>query len=259
MNTCKNPGCNTTFIVKSGCLGKYCSLSCGTAHRNAITQEKRLCEYAANPSLCKCCGKVLPYKNRKNKFCSTSCAAIVNNAKKDYSIIKSGPAKGCLPTNYAPYTKVKQCSICGKYHSKKGRTCSTACFSQQLSISVRGKTGGNRDLNLPGIDCDGNNFYYDSQWEVTLAKSLTANNIHWVRPSKFILSDGRSYTPDFYIPEYDIYIDPKAKRPDYYRKSILKIEMFEQEYNKKCLVISNLKLLSWAQIQTMLLVENYRA
>lgn len=259
MNTCTNPLCNKTFVIKPGCLGKYCSLSCGTTHRNTIKQEQRYTEYNTNPTLCKCCSKVLPYANRKNKFCSTSCSAKFNNAKKDYSKIKLGPSKGFTPTNYIPYTKVKQCSICGKYHNRQGKTCSSICFSQQVSNSVRGKTGGNRDLNLPGVDCNGKPFYYDSGWEVTLAQSLSENNVHWTRPTKFILSDGRSYTPDFYIPEYDIYIDPKAKRPEYYRKSILKIEMFEQEYNKKCLVISNPKLLSWSQIQTMLLVENYRA
>jgi hypothetical protein len=110
-----------------------------------------------------------------------------------------------------------------------------------------------------GVDCDGNMFYYDSGWEVTLAKSLSDNNIYWTRPSKFLLSNGRSYTPDFYLPEYDVYIDPKAKRPGYYRDSVLKIEMFEQEYNKKCLIISDQTLLSWYQIQTMLLVSNYRS
>jgi hypothetical protein len=259
MNTCNNPLCNKNFVVKPGCLGKYCSLSCGTAHRNAITQEKRYHEYNISPILCKHCNKILPYKNRKNKFCSSSCSAIFSNANKDYLKIKSGPKKGHVPKNYAPYTKVKQCVICNKYHGNQGKTCSLQCLSQHISNSVRGKTGGNRDLNLPGVDCDGKMFYYDSGWEVTLAKSLTDNNIYWTRPSKFLLSNGRSYTPDFYLPEYNVYIDPKAKRPGYYRDSVLKIEMFEQEYNKKCLIISDQTLLSWHQIQTMLLVSNYRS
>lgn len=259
MNNCLNPKCNKEFTVKAGCLGKYCSLSCGTTHRNFKIQEQRNNLYLTNPILCKSCNSPLPYNKRKNKFCNNSCAAKYNNAFKDYSKIKSGPAKGSRPKNYLPYTKIKQCSICGKFHPKKGKTCSSICLSVHISNSVRGKTGGNRDLNMPGIDCNGKSFYYDSSWEVILAQSLSQNNIIWERPNKFILSDGRSYTPDFYLPEYDIYIDPKAKRPNYYRNSILKIEMFEAEYKKKCLVISNKSLLSWQHIKSMLLVDNNRS
>lgn len=259
MNTCQNPLCNKQFIIKSGSLGKYCSLSCGTTHRNTKKQEQRYSTYDICPTTCKYCNTPLLYKQRKNKFCNTSCAAKYNNAQKDYTLFKSGPSKGFIPKNYSPYTKIKQCSICGKYHKKQGKTCSPVCFAQQVSISVRGKTGGNRDLNKPGVDCGGKSFYYDSNWEILLSESLSQNKIYWERPDKFILSDGRSYTPDFYLPAYDIYIDPKAKRPNYYRNSILKIEMFEKEYNKKCLVISNKSLLTWQHIQTMLLVGTYRS
>lgn len=73
------------------------------------------------------------------------------------------------------------------------------------------------------------------------------------------MSDGRSYTPDFYLPEYNVYIDPKAKRPGYYRQSILKIEMFEVEFSTKCLVVTNEKLLHWYHIQTLLLVGSNRS
>ena len=194
-----------------------------------------------------------------NKFCSRSCSATYCNARKDWATIKTGPDKGTVPKTYAPFTKVKQCEICNKWHAGQGKTCKDKnCRHTILSLALRGKTGGNRDANIPGIDCAGKKFFFDSNWERVLADSLTENNIIWTRPSKFILSNGRSYTPDFYLPEYDIYLDPKAHRPNHYRSSILKIEMFESEFNTKCCVISNKKNLTWGHIQTMLLLKSYR-
>lgn len=205
--------------------------------------------------MCVVCGdSCSPHSTR---FCSRSCATTFSNNQRDYTLFKPGPVKGTnkgvkRPNKKAtPYTKIKQCIYCTKYHPRPGKTCSPECLSKHLSMV----TGGNRDCNIPGIDTFGKHFYYDSGWEITLAKSLDENNIPWSRPERFVLSTGKTYTPDFYLPDYNVYIDPKAKRPGYYRKSILKVEMFEQEYSTKCLVVSNAKNLNWGHIQTMLLLN----
>ena len=251
--------CDKEYNKVGGSMGKFCSLSCSSAYNGVISKKKAIDKYNINPKICKECTKIISYEKKQNNFCSTSCAGKYNNARKDYTKIKSGPSKGFVPANYAPYSKIFQCVICSKWHPGKGKSCSSECFSKVVSLAVRGKTGGNRDINLPGIDCNGNKFYYDSGWEIILAESFTENGIFWTRPKKFILSDGRSYTPDFYLKDYNIYIDPKAKRPGYYRKSVLKIEMFEKEHNAKCLIITDPKLLSWSHIQTMLLVNSNRS
>lgn len=53
----------------------------------------------------------------------------------------------------------------------------------------------------------------DSSWEEALAKRLDAINIEWVRPNpiKWVDRTGivRNYFPDFYLPDYDIFLDPK--------------------------------------------------
>lgn len=215
------------------------------SHHKAKHTEKQkpkciICDEACSP--------------HSSKFCSRSCSAIYGNSIKDRTKFKSGPKKGTKPRivrTAIPYTKVKQCVYCKKYHAKNAKTCSPACLSKHLSLV----TGGNRDCNIPGVDSFGKSFYFDSGWEILLAESLTQNNISWSRPDRFVLSSGRTYTPDFYLPEYDVYLDPKAKRPGYYRKSILKVEMFEQEYNTRCLVISNNRYLTWGHVQTMLLLS----
>lgn len=247
--------CGTFEIPANHIYKKFCNLSCSTGYKNKITKENNIKKYLLNTAHCVNCNINLDYKCRKNKFCSTTCAAVYNNNKKDWSTIKTGPKKGTLPKNYYPKTKIKQCIICNKFHPRQGNTCSSDCLSIHISNSIRGKVGGNRDCNLPGKDCNGKDFFFDSTWEIILAKSLSENNIFWVRPERFILTDGRSYTPDFYIPEYNIYIDPKAKRKNYYRKSLLKIQKFSLETGNKCLVITEKNFLTWGHVQTMLLLN----
>ncbi len=263
MNHCTNPNCNKLFTPSPGSFGKYCCLSCGTAHRNFLTRQRKTIEYTESPRLCLQCSTPLSYDKRRNQFCSSSCGATYTNARKDYSKINTGPKKGSTSNSNKMKLKktatIKNCIICNDPHSFNGKTCSMPCKQKYLSLRGRGKTGGNTDCNKPGVDSFGKKFFYDSNWEIAMAQSLDAAGVKWARPSKFILSDGRAYTPDFYIPEYDVYLDPKAKRPNYYRQSILKIEMFEQEYKTRCLVITKPGLLEWYHIQTMLLVGTNRS
>lgn len=56
---------------------------------------------------------------------------------------------------------------------------------------------------------------FDSTWEITIAKWLDKNNIKWQRKGiktfRWVDSNkrNRKYIPDFYLPEYDVYLDPK--------------------------------------------------
>jgi len=60
---------------------------------------------------------------------------------------------------------------------------------------------------------DGSIVKLDSSWEEELAKRLDNLNIRWNRPEpiKWIDSNGvsRNYFPDFYLLDYDIFLDPK--------------------------------------------------
>lgn len=52
-----------------------------------------------------------------------------------------------------------------------------------------------------------------SEYELRVAKELDANGVSWTRPSYFLWEDDDSvkhrYYPDFYLPEYGVYLDPK--------------------------------------------------
>ena len=60
---------------------------------------------------------------------------------------------------------------------------------------------------------DGSVVILDSSWEVALAKRLDDQNIEWIRPQPLEWTDEdgivHNYFPDFYLPKYDIYLDPK--------------------------------------------------
>jgi len=58
----------------------------------------------------------------------------------------------------------------------------------------------------------------DSKWEVEMAAWMDVSGIKWERSRKHHMfwwtdSDGnkRRYYPDFYLPAYNVYLDPKNK------------------------------------------------
>ena len=60
---------------------------------------------------------------------------------------------------------------------------------------------------------DGTVVQLDSSWEEALAKRLDSLNVSWIRPEPFKWIDktgkARNYFPDFYLPEYNLFLDPK--------------------------------------------------
>lgn len=64
------------------------------------------------------------------------------------------------------------------------------------------------------IKKDGSIVRLDSSWEEELAKRLDKLNINWIRPEpiKWIDDNGvyHNYFPDFYLIDYDMYLDPKS-------------------------------------------------
>jgi len=79
--------------------------------------------YKRNPSYCKLCNCILPQIKKRNKFCSSSCAAKFNNAVKDYTKFKSGPTPKIkepkLPYSTVYRCKCKHCGIVKLYRTQK--------------------------------------------------------------------------------------------------------------------------------------------
>jgi hypothetical protein len=75
-----------------------------------------------------------------------------------------------------------------------------------------------------------------SSWEIEFAQNLDSNNINYdYEPKRFKLSNGTSYTPDFYIPSVNLWIEIKGFWTESAKK---KFSLFVEEYkNEKIIVI----------------------
>lgn len=233
MKKCKNPECNKEIHQKV----TYCSFSCRSYYNNKYVRnydkekkqrkELKIEKYFKNPRYCKYCGKVLEYDKRNNIVCNISCSTSNNNRKRVGSshnfsekalknIIDSNKKK--LQKNQDNYNKQKNhCISCGtalEYKKRNRKTCSNTCYTEHIS-----------KLSSNNINCGGQTNYrkfeykgilMDSNWEVQLAKWMDEHEIVWIRSKKDllfnwvdILGKKRRYHPDFYLPKYDVYLDPK--------------------------------------------------
>lgn len=68
-----------------------------------------------------------------------------------------------------------------------------------------------------------------SNWEINYAKYLDNHNIIWTYESKTFDLGDTTYTPDFYLPETNEYVEIKGYFPKEIRE---KIELFERLYPK---------------------------
>lgn len=193
--------------------------------------------------ICRQCNKTC----NNPKFCSSKCAAIYNNKRRtSESRIKQritlcntlgispnkqknktkNPIISALKNNI-PFTKIKQCTYCKQWFNSEIRgnttTCSDACY-----INIKTK------LNRNGKKQIYNGVHFDSSWEVMIATSLDSSKILWDRPEHHLpwfdsTGKQRKYFPDFYLPEYNIYLDPKNKYAHKQQKE--KISYFKKHNN----------------------------
>ena len=105
---------------------------------------------------------------------------------------------------------------------------------------------------------EGNIIYLDSSWELEIAKSLDENDIRWLRPTvknghsfRWVDENGNQHTyfPDFYLLNYNIYLDPK--NPFVQKKDKGKIEKVQKQNNIKLMILGENEL-NWKYIKKLL-------
>ena len=160
---------------------------------------------------CKYCNK----ETENPRFCNRSCAAKFNNVgrqRSDESRLKTSTqvketqkVRGMKPQP-PRFCKVRMqtCTHCNKvYWRIRKKFCSVEC-----GVSSR-ITNALRKLNRQQV----NGVWLDSGYEVKIAAWLNEKQIVWTRPKyiKYVTEDGKvaKYFPDFYLPQYDLYLDPK--------------------------------------------------
>ncbi len=188
----------------------------------------------------KCANGRIHSINTKNKISKS-----VKKHNKNYLLIKR-IKKLC-------YTCKKEFSV---IPSSKKQTCGKKkCLSNLRSDnSKRNKCGGHTSKQSIYYKCkDGNIVYLQSNYEVLVAKDLDKNNIKWLRPKPFNWIDKNNeehrYYPDFYLSEYNVYLDPKN---DY----LIKIDKDKinrvRKQNNINLIILDKNNLSWNNLKKLI-------
>jgi hypothetical protein len=102
--------------------------------------------------------------------------------------------------------------------------------------AIRNELGGKRNSKRFLY----NGIHLDSSYEVRYAKILDKSGIKWIRPTKVIWSDANGkphrYYPDFFLPDYNVYIDTKNKY--LIERDRYKIEKVSEQNNIVIKVIS---------------------
>lgn len=210
------------------------------------------------------------------RFCCRACAntrkqSTEANTKRHLTLLGRVTNKKAVEARIARqkdiyYQNPKFCPICGtliKYEKRFNKFCSQECARKNISNiakeNIFGNYGGfiwdNRKIIYKGIKLD-------SSYELAVAQDLDLHNIKWQRCKRFkYVVDGQvhHYTPDFYLPEFNIYLDPKN---DYLINNINKvlgytdsekIKMVSDQNNIKIFILDK-DHLNWESIK--LLLEN---
>lgn len=260
---CKsNPDRSSHDHSKAGSLGNRKSRI-----TNAKKREDQKLTYEKNAIQCLNCNKSLPYDKRKNKFCSNSCSASYNNKSRK---CKPGPNKGSpnkikigdsslprklfnqLKPKYVLYRQL--CSECKLYFwsQKKSKTCTKECRSKIYSRTAKNnpKMGGNKNTKAHGWYKSNiaGKVWLESSWEYKVAKSLDSSDIKWERP-KYLKYGDKKYFPDFYLVDYNVYLDPK--NPYLQKQDYQKIQQARHENNVSILLL-NEDQLEWNVIERLI-------
>lgn len=192
-------------------------------------KEERIHLYNLSPRLCEQCSNPIPYaKKSQNRFCSKSCGASFNNTRRSPPSMAtrqktSNALKGRkMPKREViPFSKVSFniCTVCTKLFAAKVRasghsrkTCSRTC-STYASTGSRSYQNGSRKPVKFFNPFENKEVLLESSWELKVAEHLISKNIKWIRPSYIKWTDStdkeRLYYPDFYLTDYDLYLDPK--------------------------------------------------
>jgi hypothetical protein len=177
---------------------------------------------------CLNCGKIF-HKTKgqigQKNFCSHSCCATFSNLRRDYSSVWTPERKLRQSTlmkdsSYRPVPPKKEkdkrvCPKCKKVFevipSSSKKYCGNGCF---LNSGAIGGFRANSTIRHQSIYKDQK---MDSGSELKFAQLLDKNSINWTKNSKIFFNfhyEGKpkKYYPDFFLPDYQLWVEIKGKR-----------------------------------------------
>lgn len=173
---------------------------------------------------CSICGILISNKAHCCSECVNKSLLYKNNMKK-----RSGKYTGKGNPNYRHGNTIifHYCKNC-----KQKISYPTWAYNSQLCMTCSRK--GKRSFRYGKPPTHGKKTYYKntwmrSSWEVKFAQFLDLSNIKWKYESKTFDLGDMTYTPDFYLKEFDYHIEIKGYWRDNAKK---KFNLFKKQYPK---------------------------
>jgi hypothetical protein len=176
----------------------------------------------------KCDGSYKPYtKSTCCKYCdqsfdNMSVSEIANhtrwcelNPKKSYYTANTAKMRqGITEQSRKKQAEgIKQAWVDGKYIHVDHRTFLGRTHTQETKELQRKKALASPHRRLRKGVVEYRGVLLDSSWELALAKRLDELEIKWIRPDPIPWTDSHgvvhNYFPDFYLPDHDLFLDPK--------------------------------------------------
>jgi len=200
--------------LKGGRHNFYCSLKCAMSDIKTTTKDViRKCLWCKND--------FWSSTHKKHRLCcNKNCASKYSQSKVDISIHLQS-IRNTKREKTFPRIKIFECVVCKssfkkivKNNVEIKKTCSNDCYSKLMSKYARENPNCGGELGYKQFVYNG--IKMDSSWEVEIANWMDVNCISWERSRKLHMfwwvdenGDKRKYFPDFYLPKYNVYLDPK--------------------------------------------------
>lgn len=211
---------NEYFAAKK--TTKFCSRSCGSKwnHQNNTNLKHTLDNLKIKQKvekiikICQLCNtnyEVQRKRDKKTKYCSHSCQS-KSNYLKNKQIMIDKARKVCL----------------GRVAPNKGKSHTQEALKKILDASLLRGNGIFGIKYKPFVDKLGRIYNLKSSWEIIFALDyLEKNNINWeYEPTRFLLSNGKVYIPDFHDKTNNIWYEIKGLKKEGFLE---KFALFQQE------------------------------
>ena len=271
MFKCENPDCGKEHDGSYG-SGRFCSIKCRRHYTSLMSYQtqKKNGTYKCNFNVPGAKHSRAKYGTWKCSICNlifdTRAQKIEHNWKYHYTgkpgnkpghAWNKGLTKETCPSIANACSKI---SMAIKQAVAEGRCTGRGATPEKETLRKKHMSEAALNRTTPSvckrtesyIKKDGTIVNLDSSYERTIAKILDEHNIDWIRPKPldWYSKDGvkHHYFPDFYLAQYDVYLDPKN---DYCFKVQAEKILYVKEHYANCIFMTKDQL-TWEYIKKIL-------
>jgi hypothetical protein len=197
------PKCNNLFSKKGGNYKRHTAICDGSYTLLKKLTQCKYCNIPFEESI------VSSIRASHTRWCKQ------NPKREEYKKTNTGSQLRTKEAIEKRIVSIKKAHADGKYaesHAKRrGKPGKPHSNETKQILREKALASPHRRLRRKMIDYKG--IQLDSTWELALAKRLDDLCIRWIRPEPITWEDEdlstHHYFPDFYLPEYNLFLDPK--------------------------------------------------